>query len=142
MEMERKLSGGVFAASVRRERGQESPKQTVRRKPNPAPAGRKNARAGMETAVHLIFLLCGIVAVAFVLFISVYLIVSGLPAIQTIGLKEFLLGEVWAPTASTVRPPITAAIRLSSLLKQSNSCPFHISVSLVRNGRITKLATI
>lgn len=104
MEMERKLSGGVFAASVRRERGQESPKQTVRRKPNPAPAGRKNARAGMETAVHLIFLLCGIVAVAFVLFISVYLIVSGLPAIQTIGLKEFLLGEVWAPTASTVEP--------------------------------------
>ena len=95
MEMERKLSGGVFAASVRRERGQESPKQTVRRKPNPAPAGRKNARAGMETAVHLIFLLCGIVAVAFVLFISVYLIISGLPAIQTIGLKEFLLGEVW-----------------------------------------------
>ena len=104
MEMERKLSGGVFAASVRRERGQESPKQTVRRKPNPAPAGRKNARAGMETAVHLIFLLCGIVAVAFVLFISVYLIISGLPAIQTIGLKEFLLGEVWAPTASTVEP--------------------------------------
>ena len=104
MEMERKLSGGVFAASVRRERGQESPKQTVRRKPNPAPAGRKNARAGMEAAVHLIFLLCGIVAVAFVLFISVYLIVSGLPAIRTIGLKEFLLGEVWAPTATTVEP--------------------------------------
>ena len=54
--------------------------------------------------MHLIFLLCGIVAVAFVLFISVYLIISGLPAIQTIGLKEFLLGEVWAPTASTVEP--------------------------------------
>ena len=54
--------------------------------------------------MHLIFLLCGIVAVAFVLFISVYLIVSGLPAIRTIGLKEFLLGEVWAPTATTVEP--------------------------------------
>ena len=79
MEMERKLSGGVFAASVRRERGQESPKQTVRRKPNSAPAGRKNARAGMEAVVHLIFLLCGIVAVAFVLFISDCLRPAGHP---------------------------------------------------------------
>ena len=62
------------------------------------------ARKGMELFVHTVFLLCGIVAVAFVLFISIYLIISGLPAIRTIGLKDFLLGEVWAPTATTVEP--------------------------------------
>jgi len=44
----------------------------------------------------LIFLLCGIVSVAFVLFISAYLIVSGIPAIRAIGLKEFLFGTVWS----------------------------------------------
>lgn len=49
-----------------------------------------------EQGVHLIFLLCGIVSVAFVLFISVYLIVSGIPAIRAIGLKEFLFGTVWS----------------------------------------------
>ncbi|MEA5142045.1 MAG: phosphate ABC transporter permease subunit PstC [Oscillibacter sp.] len=49
-----------------------------------------------EQGVHLIFLLCGIVSVAFVLFISAYLIVSGIPAIRAIGLKEFLFGTVWS----------------------------------------------
>lgn len=44
----------------------------------------------------MIFLLCGIVSVAFVLFISAYLIVSGIPAIRAIGLKEFLFGTVWS----------------------------------------------
>lgn len=49
-----------------------------------------------EQGIHLIFLLCGIVSVAFVLFISAYLIVSGIPAIRAIGLKEFLFGTVWS----------------------------------------------
>ncbi len=58
----------------------------------------------MEWFFHLLFLLCGVVAVAFVLFISIYLIVSGLPAIREIGLVGFLFGKTWAPTATTVEP--------------------------------------
>ena len=50
--------------------------------------------------MHTIFLLCGIVAVGFVLVISVYLIISGVPAMKEIGLTDFLLGQTWAPTAS------------------------------------------
>ena len=53
----------------------------------------------MENALHTRFLLCGVVAVAFVLLISVYLIVSGIPAIREIGLVKFLFGKVWDPTA-------------------------------------------
>ena len=64
-------------------------------------AGRKGGREAMELCFHLLFLLCGVVAVAFVLFISIYLIVSGLPAIREIGLVNFLLGKTWAPTATT-----------------------------------------
>ena len=52
-------------------------------------------KRGFESAFHLFFLLCGIVSVAFVLCISVYLIVSGIPAIRTIGLRNFLLGQSW-----------------------------------------------
>lgn len=51
--------------------------------------------------MNLLFLLCGIVAVGFVLCISVYLIVSGIPAIREIGLVDFLFGQVWKPTATT-----------------------------------------
>ena len=67
-------------------------------------AGRKGGREAMELCFHLLFLLCGVVAVAFVLFISIYLIVSGLPAIREIGLVNFLLGKTWAPTATTLEP--------------------------------------
>ena len=61
-------------------------------------------RKAMEQAIHLIFLLCGIVAVGFVLCISVYLVISCLPAIREIGLTKFLFGKVWAPTNATTGP--------------------------------------
>lgn len=61
-------------------------------------------RKAVEQAIHLIFLLCGIVAVGFVLCISVYLVISGLPAIREIGLTKFLFGKVWAPTNATTGP--------------------------------------
>ena len=61
----------------------------------------KHAREMMEMAMHAIFLLCGTVAVAFVLLISIYLIISGLPAIREIGLVDFLFGQTWAPTNKT-----------------------------------------
>ena len=47
--------------------------------------------------MQLLFFLCGAVAVAFVLVITVYLVVSGLPAIQKVGLGNFLLGTTWKP---------------------------------------------
>ena len=59
------------------------------------------ARKTVEQIIHLMFLLCGIVAVAFVLLISIYLILSGLPAIRQIGLVQFLFGKVWDPTNTT-----------------------------------------
>ena len=54
----------------------------------------------MEAVMRLVFFICGFIAIAFVLFISVYLIISGLPAIREIGLREFLFGTEWASTAS------------------------------------------
>lgn len=51
--------------------------------------------------MQLLFFLCGAVAVAFVLVITVYLVVSGLPAIQRVGLGNFLLGTTWASASKT-----------------------------------------
>ena len=80
-------------------------KEKTRRKDSgPAPKKVWNSREAMELFFHVLFLLCGVVAVAFVLFISIYLIVSGLPAIREIGLVKFLFGKTWAPTATTVEP--------------------------------------
>lgn len=49
----------------------------------------------MENAIHGLFLFCGFVSVAFVLLISVYLIISGIPAIHQIGPTKFLFGTTW-----------------------------------------------
>ena len=54
----------------------------------------------MEDVVHGVFLLLGLVTVGCVLLITVYLILSGLPAITKIGLGKFLFGTEWASTAS------------------------------------------
>ena len=54
----------------------------------------------MEDVVHGVFLLLGLVTVGCVLLITVYLILSGLPAITKIGLGNFLFGMEWASTAS------------------------------------------
>ena len=51
--------------------------------------------------MHTLFFVCGFIAVAFVLMISVYLILSGLPAIREIGLVDFLFGKTWDSTNKT-----------------------------------------
>ena len=53
-----------------------------------------------ETIVHGIFLVLGLVTVGCVLLITVYLILSGIPAIKEIGLFDFLFGKEWASTAA------------------------------------------
>ena len=52
-----------------------------------------------EQFMHSIFLLLGLLTVGCVLLISVYLIISGIPAIRQIGLFNFLFGKTWASTA-------------------------------------------
>ena len=59
-----------------------------------------NPRRLMEDVIHLVFLVLGLVAVGSVLVITIYLVISGLPAIFKIGPIEFLFGTRWASTAS------------------------------------------
>ena len=54
-----------------------------------------------ENVIHGIFLLLGLVTVAFVLLITVYLVISGIPAISKIGFLDFMFGKTWASTHST-----------------------------------------
>ena len=61
------------------------------------PKKSRPAHRAFERGMDLLFFLCGLVAVAFVLGISIYLIISGLPAIRQVGLRDFLLGDTWAP---------------------------------------------
>ena len=57
-------------------------------------------KQALETAIGGVFLLLGLVTVACVLLITVYLVVSGIPAIREIGIVKFLFGAEWASTAA------------------------------------------
>lgn len=60
----------------------------------------KNSKRLFENTVHGIFLVLGLITVGCVLLITVYLVISGLPAIREIGLADFLFGKVWTPTGA------------------------------------------
>lgn len=60
---------------------------------------KKNNRL-FENIIHGIFLTLGLITVGCVLLITVYLILSGIPAVKEIGLIDFLFGKEWASTAA------------------------------------------
>ena len=59
----------------------------------------RNKNKLLENIVHGIFLIMGLITVGCVLLITVYLVISGIPAIREIGLVKFLFGKTWASTA-------------------------------------------
>ena len=60
----------------------------------------KRKKQRFEGAVHGIFLLLGLITVGCVLLITVYLVISGIPAIRKIGLVPFLFGKTWKSTGA------------------------------------------
>ena len=56
-----------------------------------------------ESIASAAFLILGVINIAFVLIICIYLIIAGLPAIAKIGVVDFLFGTKWASTAN---PPV------------------------------------
>ncbi len=59
-----------------------------------------NRHKNVESIVQFIFLILGLVTIASVLMITIYLVIAGIPAIREIGLIDFLFGKEWASTAA------------------------------------------
>ena len=107
----------------------------------------KKALKAMERVMNALFFICGMVAVAFVLLISIYLIISGLPAILEIGPINFLFGTRWYAStgdfgifaiiltsfAGTVGVPIglMTAIFLSKVAPPKFAAVVHAAVELL-----------
>ena len=60
----------------------------------------KKTAKWMEKAMNLLFLVCGLLTILFVLLITIFLVISGIPAIHNIGPVDFLFGKVWLSTAA------------------------------------------
>ncbi len=99
---------------------------------------RKHQRL-VENLVHGMFLILGLVTVGCVLFITVYLILSGIPAIREIGLLDFLLGDTWASTAAEPSFGILPFI-LTSVYGTAGAILFGVPVGFLTAVYLAKLA--
>ena len=98
------------------------------------------AKGLTELTMKGFFLLCGLMAVAFVLFITIYLIQAGLPAIREIGLIPFLTGRVWDPTAQTPQYGILPFI-LTSAIGTAGAILLGVPVGLLSAIYLGKMAS-
>ncbi len=100
---------------------------------------RVRRRRLLEDTVHGIFLLLGLLTVACVLLITVYLLIAGLPAIRKIGLWAFLTGREWEPTKSDPRYGILPII-LTSIYGTSGAIVLGVPIGFFTAVYLSKLA--
>lgn len=93
----------------------------------------------MENAVHGIFLILGLVTVGFVLLITVYLVISGIPAIREIGLVKFLFGKEWASTAAEPKYGILPFI-LTSIYGTAGAILLGVPIGFLTAVYLAKMA--
>ncbi len=103
------------------------------------PGARVRRRRLLEDTVHGIFLLLGLLTVACVLLITVYLVIAGLPAIRQIGLWAFLTGREWGPTKSDPRYGILPII-LTSIYGTAGAIVLGVPIGSFTAVYLSKLA--
>ena len=94
----------------------------------------------MEKMIHIIFLLLSLITVACVLLITVYLVISGIPAIREIGLVDFLFGKEWASTAAEPKYGILPFI-LTSIYGTAGAIVIGVPVGFLTAVYLSKLAS-
>ena len=62
--------------------------------------GNRKNKAVVETVAQIVFTICAFFAVLAVVSITLYMIISGTPAIMKVGLGEILFDTEWMPTAA------------------------------------------
>ena len=99
----------------------------------------KQKRNLLETVIHGIFLVLGMVTVGCVLLITVYLVISGIPAIRQIGLVDFLFGDTWASTAAEPKYGILPFI-LTSVYGTAGAILIGVPVGFLTAVYLAKMA--
>ena len=99
----------------------------------------KHKKQTAERIIHGIFLILGLVTVGCVLLISIYLIISGLPAILEIGLFDFLFGAEWNPSAADPQYGILPFI-LTSIYGTAGALLIGVPIGFLTAVYLAKLA--
>ncbi len=102
--------------------------------------GGNRAKNITEFIMEIIFIVCAFVAVAAVLAISAYMILSGAPALMEVGIVDMLFNPVWAPTAATPSFGI-AYIVLTSIIGTAFAILIGVPVAVLTAVFISEVAS-
>ena len=94
----------------------------------------------VENIIHGIFLILGLITVASVLIITIYLVIAGIPAIREIGLFKFLFGKTWASTATEPSYGILPFI-LTSVYGTAGAIILGVPIGFFTAVYLSKIAT-
>ena len=100
-----------------------------------------NKKQFMENAIHGIFLILGLITVGCVLLITVYLVISGIPAIRKIGVLNFLFGKKWASTAAQPQYGILPFI-LTSIYGTAGAIVVGVPIGFMTAVYLAKIAPL
>ena len=98
------------------------------------------AKKLLEKAMNIIFLSCGFFSIACVLFITLYMFISGTPAISKIGIAQFLFGKEWKSTATEPLFGILPFI-LTSIWGTLGAIVIGVPIGLLTAVYLSKMAT-
>ena len=93
----------------------------------------------LESVIHGIFLILGLITVGFVLLITIYLVISGIPAIREIDLLDFLFGDTWASTAAEPKYGILPFI-LTSIYGTAGAIVLGVPIGFLTAVYLAKMA--
>lgn len=98
-----------------------------------------NRKKLFENIIHAVFLILGLITVGCVLMITVYLVISGLPAIHEIGIIKFLFGKTWASTATEPQFGILPFI-LTSVYGTAGAIVIGVPIGFLTSVYLAKMA--
>ena len=101
---------------------------------------RRALKKTIEKIMNAVFFVCGAAAIAAVALITVYMVVSGLPAIREIGLLDFLFGTEWKSTAAEPKFGILPFI-LTSIWGTLGAIVIGVPVGLLTAVFLSKVAS-
>ena len=94
----------------------------------------------LERIIHGIFLILGLITVGCVFLITVYLVISGIPAIRKIGLIDFLFGKEWTSTAIEPQYGILSFI-LTSIYGTAGAIFIGVPIGFMTAVYLSKIAS-
>ena len=102
--------------------------------------GSNKTKSLVEIIAHIVFVVCGMLSILAVLSITIYMVISGTPAIFKVGLKEILFSTTWAPTAAEPQYGILYVI-LTSIIGTALAILIGVPIGLLTAVFLSEIAS-